>query len=201
MYITYAVLCLVQLLVMSGCVWPHGLQPARLLCPWGFSRQEYWSGLPCPPPRDLLNPGMEPRFPAFQADSLLFEPPGKLSLSLSTHTHTHTHTHIFMYNDSECIDTHRYRLNIYIYMCVYIHIYMCVCVTPWGGWIPCPLKFSKYLWSLSVLGHGISDTLPMTGDLIFNSIQSLSSRSLQIRGVGFCKHSYFSTGQSVWNQS
>ena len=26
----------------------------------GFSRQEYWSGLPCPPPGDLLNPGIEP---------------------------------------------------------------------------------------------------------------------------------------------
>ena len=32
--------------------------PARILCPWGFSRQEYWSGFPCPPPRDLTNPGL-----------------------------------------------------------------------------------------------------------------------------------------------
>ena len=39
---------------------PHGLQPARLLCPWGLSRQEYWSGLPCPPPGDLPDPGIEP---------------------------------------------------------------------------------------------------------------------------------------------
>ena len=30
----------------------------------GFSRQEYWSGLPCPPPGDLPNPGIEPRCPA-----------------------------------------------------------------------------------------------------------------------------------------
>ena len=30
----------------------------------GFSRQEYWSGLPCPPPRDLPDPGIEPRSPA-----------------------------------------------------------------------------------------------------------------------------------------
>ena len=30
----------------------------RLLCPWGFSRQEYWSGLPCPPPGDLPNPAL-----------------------------------------------------------------------------------------------------------------------------------------------
>ena len=36
----------------------------------GFSRQEYWSGLPCPPPRDLPNPGIETASPALQADSL-----------------------------------------------------------------------------------------------------------------------------------
>ena len=30
----------------------------------GFSRQEYWSGLPCPSPGDLPNPGIEPRSPA-----------------------------------------------------------------------------------------------------------------------------------------
>ena len=43
----------------------------------GFSRQEYWSGLPFPPPGDLPSPGIEPRSPALQADSLLSEPPGK----------------------------------------------------------------------------------------------------------------------------
>ena len=32
----------------------------RLLCPWGFSRQEYWSEGPCPPPGNLPDPGMEP---------------------------------------------------------------------------------------------------------------------------------------------
>ena len=42
-----------------------------------FSRQEYWSGLPCPSPGDLPNPGIETRSPALRADSLLFEPPGK----------------------------------------------------------------------------------------------------------------------------
>ena len=43
----------------------------------GFSIQEYWSGLPCPPPGDLPNPGIEHKSPALQADSLLSEPPGK----------------------------------------------------------------------------------------------------------------------------
>ena len=36
----------------------------------GFSRQEYWSVLPCPPPGDLSDPGIEPMSPALQADSL-----------------------------------------------------------------------------------------------------------------------------------
>ena len=42
-----------------------------------FSRQEYWSGLPFPSPGDLRNPGIEPRSPALQADTLPSEPPGK----------------------------------------------------------------------------------------------------------------------------
>ena len=43
----------------------------------GFSRQEYWSGLPFPSPGDLPDPGIEPGSPAFQADALTSEPPGK----------------------------------------------------------------------------------------------------------------------------
>ena len=42
-----------------------------------FSRQEYWHGLPFPPPGDLPNPGIEPRSPALQAESSPSEPPGK----------------------------------------------------------------------------------------------------------------------------
>ena len=52
----------------------------RLLCPWdSFSRQEYWSGLPCPTPGDLPNPGTEHRPLTLQADSSQSEPPGKPS--------------------------------------------------------------------------------------------------------------------------
>ena len=43
----------------------------------GFSRQEYWSGLPFPSPGDLPDPGIESRSPALQADTLTSEPPGK----------------------------------------------------------------------------------------------------------------------------
>ena len=43
----------------------------------GFSRQEYWSGLPFPSPGDLPGSGIEPRSPSLQADALPSEPPGK----------------------------------------------------------------------------------------------------------------------------
>ena len=43
----------------------------------GFSRQEYWSGVPFPSPGDLHNPGIKPRSPTSQADTLTSAPPGK----------------------------------------------------------------------------------------------------------------------------
>ena len=43
----------------------------------GFSRQEYWSGLPFPSPGDLPDPGIKPGSPTLQADTLPSEPPGK----------------------------------------------------------------------------------------------------------------------------
>ena len=48
--------------------------------PMEFSRQEYWSRLPCPSPEDLPNPGIEPMSSAWQADSLPSEAPGKPGL-------------------------------------------------------------------------------------------------------------------------
>ena len=48
----------------------------------GFSRPEYWIGLPCPPPEDLPDPGIEPGFSALQVDSSLAEPSGKTFVSL-----------------------------------------------------------------------------------------------------------------------
>ena len=63
-------------------------QSCLILCnPWtvahqappsmGFSRQEYWSGLPFPSPGDLPDPGIEPTSPTLQADALTSAPPGK----------------------------------------------------------------------------------------------------------------------------
>ena len=68
--------------VLSHCLWSHGLWSVRLFCPWGFSRQECWSGLPCPSPGDLPNAGIEPRCSTLQADSFWSEPPGKLIVNM-----------------------------------------------------------------------------------------------------------------------
>ena len=76
-----------------------------------FSRQEYWSGLPCLPPVRVRDPGIEPRSPTLQADSLPTELPGKpfstyVCVCVCVYIYTHTH----------------------IYVCVCIHIYVCTCV-------------------------------------------------------------------------
>ena len=51
----------------------------------GFSRQEYWIGLPFPSPGNLPNPGMEPWSPALQADALSSEPPSYRTIALISH--------------------------------------------------------------------------------------------------------------------
>ena len=67
---------------LFGTPWTVARQPPLSM---GFSRQEYWSGLPFPTPGDRPNPGIEPRSPALQADSLPSEP--TLLLSLISHVH------------------------------------------------------------------------------------------------------------------
>ena len=72
---------------MSVCVLSHFSHVQLFLTPWavahqaplsmGFFRQEYWSGLPCPPPGALPSLGIKPRSLALQADFLPSEPPGK----------------------------------------------------------------------------------------------------------------------------
>ena len=65
--------------VVSDSLRPHGLTVAyQAPLSMGFSRQEYWSGLPFPALGDLPDPGMEPGSPALWADSLLSEPQGSI---------------------------------------------------------------------------------------------------------------------------
>ena len=61
--------------VMSDSLPPQGLYIAHQAPPcMGFSRQEYWNGLPCPSAGDLPDLGIEPGSPALQADALPSEP-------------------------------------------------------------------------------------------------------------------------------
>ena len=60
----------------------HGLVALQAPLSMGFSRQEYWNGLPCPPPGDLPNPGIEPISLALAGRFFTTEPPGKLHVSL-----------------------------------------------------------------------------------------------------------------------
>ena len=83
--------------ILFACMLKHFSRVQFFVIPWaiacqatlsmGFFRQEYWSGLPCPPPGDPLKPGnepMSPESPALQVDSLPIEPPGK-PLSILSH--------------------------------------------------------------------------------------------------------------------
>ena len=124
--------------------------------PPGSSVQaDYWSGLPCPPPGDLPNPGIKPWSPTMQVNSLPSEPPrkpkntgmGSLSLLHGTFPTQKLNQgspvlqvyflpvalpgkpwHIYIY---VCIYIYIYmhthtQIHTYIYMCVCVYIYVCV---------------------------------------------------------------------------
>ena len=57
-----AMLCHAKALQSCPTLRPSGVQTAGLLCPWGFSRQEYWNRLPRPLLGDLPDPGIKPTF-------------------------------------------------------------------------------------------------------------------------------------------
>ena len=69
---------LVAHLVVFNSLRPQGLQPARLLCPWHFPRQEYWSGLPFPHPGEPPDPGIKSASPTLAGGFWTTAPPGKL---------------------------------------------------------------------------------------------------------------------------
>ena len=63
--------------VVSDSLWPPWTVAQQASPSMGFSRQEYWTGLPFPSPGDLPDPGIEPRSPTLEVDALTSEPPGK----------------------------------------------------------------------------------------------------------------------------
>ena len=80
----HCAVCAELLSCVSSWLWPP--QTVAPL-PMGFSRQEYWSGLPYPSPGDFPHPGIEPMSPVLLADSLPTEPSGKLERILKPKYH------------------------------------------------------------------------------------------------------------------
>ena len=76
--------CVLSCLVVPDSLRPYILQSPRFLCPWNFSGQGYWSGLPFPSSEDLPKPGIEPWSPALQANSLLSESESEVAQSCLT---------------------------------------------------------------------------------------------------------------------
>ena len=119
----------------------RGLSPTRLLCPWGFSRQEYRNGLPCPPPGGLPDPRVKPRSPTLQVDSLPAEPPekpkntgvGSLSLLQGTFLTQESNQGLLLYRWILYQLSYQGSIYIYIYMLpwyIYTYIYVCVYISP-----------------------------------------------------------------------
>ena len=105
---TYAIHTYIQLCMNFGFIytWPYGMLPARLLCPWGLSRQEYWSGSPCLPRGDLDS--------RIKSTSLM-SPALACRFFTTCTTKEAPHTYIQIYK------------TIYIKMYVYIKVYVLIC--------------------------------------------------------------------------
>ena len=71
----------------------------------GFSRQEYWSGLPFPSPGDLPDPGIEPRSSALHADALISEPPGKPQICICMCIYVCVYTCIYIFSVAQLYPT------------------------------------------------------------------------------------------------
>ena len=129
-------LCLVTWSCPAVCD-PTDCSPPGSPVHWGFSRQEYWSGLPSPPPGDLPNPGIKPRSPTLQVYSLLSETPGKPKRSGWPLPFSRGSSQPRNQTGVSCIAGRFFAswatreslcvcvcICIYIYVCVYIHIYI-----------------------------------------------------------------------------
>ena len=124
------------------CAW--SLSHVRLfVTPWivarqallsmGFSRQEYWSGLPFPPPEDLPNPGTEPASPALAGGFFTTEPPGLPYITSNKYLKNKLHNSIIIprntYKELCEINLHRkYRIFYKILLREISALCTCACV-------------------------------------------------------------------------
>ena len=132
-------------------------QPARLLCLWGFSRQEYWSGLPCLPPGDLPDPRIKPRFPSLQVDSLPSELPGKPRRGDNSYQKNTAGQRGQKSRSGEKVEIKYEHVNPYIqsYIYIYIHTHThTVCAIIYAiGTIIQPINAIIYMKHFNVCPH------------------------------------------------
>ena len=83
---------------------------ARLLCPWHFP-QEYWSVLPFPSPGGLLNPGVEPAFPALAGRFFTAQPSGKPLCLLGVSVYKSKESSCSLFHQSNFSKPHLTRLH------------------------------------------------------------------------------------------
>ena len=126
----------------------------------GFSRQEYWSGLPFPSSGDLPDPGIKPRSPALQADSLLTEPPG------------HSQEGICVYIQlRHFVSQQKLTLRFSSHLYSQISWWMCIDRLPSRPWSLCQRLQGPWYYFIFVLPHlGV----PLTQELFLLTLSSFS---------------------------
>ena len=150
-YISYAVFCAV--LSDSVVSDPMDCSSSGSSGPWRFSRQEFWCGLPCPPPGDLPNPGIEPRSLTLQVDSLLSEPPGKALHFLGS---SFDHLPNISHDCSQATSHSIYKLDWFPFL--WSSPFMFPYFGEWGhdkGWNGSPSKFLGWVLPPITSEHGL----------------------------------------------
>ena len=105
--------------VMSDSLWPHGLYTVH-----GISRPKYWSEQQFPSPGNLPNPGVTPRFPTLQADSLLAELSRKpIHFYVCVYIHMCVYIYIYIYLFTYHIQSLVIPGSVWSWRCVYIEVH------------------------------------------------------------------------------
>ena len=117
--------------VVSDSLRPHVAHQAPLSMQ--FSRQEYWSGLAFPPPGDVPHPGIKPRSPALQADSLPSQPPGKPHPQVVS-------TNLILYSTCDLLLTMRLQQEMYKQKegCLLLLFFRILGLSSKGAWVSLP---------------------------------------------------------------
>ena len=108
--------------VMSKTLRPLKTVACQAPLSMGFSRQDYCSGLPYPPPRDFADPGIELTCPSLLVNSLLLSHQGRLYFSVYTESHNVTTPELFLEERGPENGPSDFHPGYYLSSCIYFHI-------------------------------------------------------------------------------